>query len=253
MSCCGGGTVRLLPLTSHAVDSPCHWPALTNSSLCLPSNSCSTVCTAPRQYICLCQHCKFCSAISSFCLARCVSMPPDGRQWRYVFDLSIHLCVRIGVCAYRHAGRGIQQSACHRVLWLFALGLVRYHKTLTSYFAGQMPFWSSDQQCFSDSLFVAYFSGVWPCPQSNASVLKRLPSSMRMMDQCLRSDVVALSHVWLGLPGGRFLSDGGLWISVKMLKRNIDWLWEIVSVTDWWSVTYFAVTAAAVAIWSLFW
>jgi len=104
-----------------------------------------------------------------------------------------------------------------------------------------MPFWSSDQQCFSDSLFVAYFSGVWPCPQSNASVLKRLPSSMRMMDQCLRSDVVALSHVWLGLPGGRFLSDGGLWISVKMLKRNIDWLWEIVSVTDWWSVTYFTV------------
>jgi len=139
MSCCGSGTVHLLPLTSHAVDSPCHWPALTNSSLCLPSNSSSTVCTAPRQYICLCQHCKFCSAISSFCLARCVSMPPDGQQWHYVFDLSIHLCVRIGVCAYRHAGRGIQQSACHRVLWLFALGLVRYHKTLTSYFAGQMP------------------------------------------------------------------------------------------------------------------
>ena len=29
----------------------------------------------------------------------------------------------------------------------------------------------------------------------------------------LRSDSVALRHVWLGLPGGRFQSDGGLRIT----------------------------------------
>ena len=28
-----------------------------------------------------------------------------------------------------------------------------------------------------------------------------------------RSDSMALSHVWLGLPGGRFRSDGGLLIA----------------------------------------
>jgi len=34
----------------------------------------------------------------------------------------------------------------------------------------------------------------------------------------LRSDSMALSHVWLGLPGGRFQSDGGLRIAAAAAR-----------------------------------
>jgi len=35
----------------------------------------------------------------------------------------------------------------------------------------------------------------------------------------LRSDSMAVSHVWLGLHGGRFQSDGGLRIAAATARR----------------------------------
>jgi len=70
--------------------------------------------------------------------------------------------------------------------------------------------------------FVAYSSWAWPWTHSNASVLERLPSSTQEgpMFSGLRSDTVALSHMWLGLPGGCFQSDGGLRIAAATV-----WWW----------------------------
>ena len=36
----------------------------------------------------------------------------------------------------------------------------------------------------------------------------------------LRSNSMALSHVWLGLPGGRFQSDGGLQIAAATARSR---------------------------------
>jgi len=46
---------------------------------------------------------------------------------------------------------------------------------------------------------LVYSCWAWPCPQSNASVLERLPSYVRRKDRCSEVlDPIQSSHVWLG-------------------------------------------------------
>jgi len=49
----------------------------------------------------------------------------------------------------------------------------------------------------------------------------------------LVSDSVALSHVWLGLPGGRFQSDGGLRFGLLVVLYCAAGLVALVSYVSW--------------------
>ena len=61
------------------------------------------------------------------------------------------------------------------------------------------------------SLFTAYSSWAWPCPQSNASVLERLSSSTRRKDRC---SVVSDQIQWLGATSG--------WVFLEVVSSLVE-------------------------------
>jgi len=59
----------------------------------------------------------------------------------------------------------------------------------------------------------------------------------------LRSDSIALSHVWLGLPGGRFQSDEGLRIAAATARRwSLSGALHCALLYDWFSTEAFRIT-----------